>query len=49
MKRFQRGLATLLCISMTGAMFPVPISAEVTSEDTTWGTSRKAICKKYKK
>lgn len=30
MKRFRRGLATLLCISMTGSMFPVPVSAERT-------------------
>ena len=30
MKRFRRGLATLLCISMAGGMFPVPVSAERT-------------------
>ena len=27
MKKFRRGLVTLLCISMTGSMFPVPVSA----------------------
>ena len=27
MKKFWRGLATLLCISMAGSMFPVPVSA----------------------
>lgn len=30
MKKFWRGLATLLCISMAGSMFPVPVSAERT-------------------
>ena len=37
MRRFRRGLATLLCISMTGAMFPVPVSAEgiVSAHDVT--------------
>ena len=30
MKKFRRGLATLLCISMTGGMLPVPVSAEGT-------------------
>ena len=37
MRRFRRGLATLLCISMTGAMFPVPVSAEgiVSAHDIT--------------
>lgn len=30
MKKFWRGLATLLCISMAGGMFPVPVSAERT-------------------
>ena len=30
MKKFRKGLATLLCISMAGSMFPVPVSAERT-------------------